>query len=86
LKPQKKQDVTFLVAKDHTSMMRVTKFDLTKDPFAATMSKIDTAGRPTRGAKASKVVVVNFDDFECRIARACTRPYSRKSSRTMATG
>jgi protein-disulfide isomerase len=62
---EKKQDVTFLVAKDHSSMMRVTKFDLTKDPFAELMSKIDTAGRPTRGAKASKVVVVNFDDFEC---------------------
>jgi len=29
------------------------------------MSKIDTTGRPIRGAKASKVVVVNFDDFEC---------------------
>jgi protein-disulfide isomerase len=29
------------------------------------MSKIDVSGRPTRGAKASKVVVVNFDDFEC---------------------
>jgi protein-disulfide isomerase len=62
---EKKQDVTFLVAKDHSSMMRVTKFDLTKDPFAETMSKIDTTGRPTRGAKASKVVLVNFDDFEC---------------------
>jgi protein-disulfide isomerase len=62
---EKKQDVTFLVAKDHSSMMRVTKFDLTKDPFAETMSKIDTTGRPTRGARASKVVVVNFDDFEC---------------------
>jgi len=62
---EKKQDVTFLVAKDHSSIMRVTKFDLTKDPFAETMSKIDTTGRPTRGAKASKVVVVNFDDFEC---------------------
>src|ERR1700689_3746936 len=62
---EKKQDVTFLVAKDHSSMMRVTKFDLTKDPFAETMSKLDTTGRPTRGAKASKVVVVNFDDFEC---------------------
>jgi protein-disulfide isomerase len=46
-------------------MMRVIKFDLNKDPFAETMSKIDTSGRPTRGAKASKVVVVNFDDFEC---------------------
>jgi protein-disulfide isomerase len=61
----KKQDLTFLVSKDHSSMMRLTKFDLSKDPFAETMSKIDTSGRPTRGAKASKVVVVNFDDFQC---------------------
>jgi len=61
----KKQDLTFLVSKDHSSMMRLIKFDLNKDPFAETMSKIDISGRPTRGAKASKVVVVNFDDFEC---------------------
>ena len=61
----KKQDLTFLVSKDHSSMMRLTKFDLTKDPLAETMSKIDVDGRPTRGAKASKVVVVNFDDLEC---------------------
>jgi protein-disulfide isomerase len=61
----KKQDLTFLVSKDRSSMMRMTKFDLSKDPFADTMSKIDTSGRPSRGAKASKVVVVNFDDFEC---------------------
>lgn len=62
---EKKQDLTFVVSKDHSSMMRLIKFDLSKDPFAQTMSKIDTTGRPTRGAKASKVVVVNFDDFEC---------------------
>jgi protein-disulfide isomerase len=61
----KKQDLTFLVSKDHTSMLRMVKFDLNKDPFAEIMSKIDVSGRPTRGAKASKVVVVNFDDFEC---------------------
>jgi protein-disulfide isomerase len=61
----KKQDLTFVVSKDHSSMMRLTKFDLSKDPYAETMSKIDVAGRPTRGAKSSKVVVVNFDDFEC---------------------
>jgi protein-disulfide isomerase len=62
---EKKQDLTFLISKDRSSMMRMTKFDLTKDPFAQTMSKIDVSGRPTRGVKASKVVVVNFDDFEC---------------------
>jgi len=61
----KKQDLTFLVSKDRSSLMRLTKFDLTKDPFAETMSKIDVSGRPTRGAKASKVVLVNFDDLEC---------------------
>jgi protein-disulfide isomerase len=61
----KKQDLTFLVSKDRASMMRVIKFDLNKDPFAETMSKIDISGRPARGAKASKVVLVNFDDFEC---------------------
>src|SRR5271167_1026868 len=45
---EKKQDLTFLVSKDRSSMMRLTKFDLNKDPFAETMSKIDVNGRPTR--------------------------------------
>ncbi len=62
---EKKQDLRFLVSKDHSEMIRIVKFDLNKDPFAETMSKIDVTGRPTRGAKSSKVVVVNFDDFEC---------------------
>lgn len=62
---ERKQDLNFLISKDHSSLIRMNKFDLNKDPYAATMSKINTAGRPTRGAKASKVVVVNFDDFEC---------------------
>ena len=62
---ERKQDLNFLVSKDHASLIRMNKFDLSKDPYADTMSKIDTTGRPTRGAKASKVVVVNFDDFQC---------------------
>jgi protein-disulfide isomerase len=62
---ERKQDLNFLVSKDHWSLIRMNKFDLSKDPYADTMSKIDTTGRPSRGAKASKVVVVNFDDFQC---------------------
>ena len=46
-------------------MLRVTRFDLTKDPYAELMNKIDVNGRPSRGTKGAKVVVVNFDDFEC---------------------
>jgi len=60
-----KKDYVFLLSRDRNTMLRVTKFDLTKDPFADLMSKIDVAGRPSRGAKSAKVVVVNFDDFEC---------------------
>src|ERR1700736_6242382 len=61
----KKSDYKFLVSKDRNTMLRLVKFDLTKDPFADVMNKIDTAGRPSRGAKSAKVVLVNFDDFEC---------------------
>ncbi len=61
----KKQDYKFLLSKDRNTMLRITKFDLTKDPFAELMGKIDVAGRPWRGAKGAKVVAVNYDDFEC---------------------
>jgi len=61
----KQKDYQFLLSKDRNTMLRLTKFDLTKDPFAELMSKIDITGRPVRGAKSAKVVVVNYDDFEC---------------------
>ena len=61
----KQKDYKFLVSKDRTTMLRVTKFDLTKDPFVELMSKIDVTGRPSRGAKSAKVLLVSFDDFEC---------------------
>ena len=62
---ERKQDLKFVVSKDGSSLVRTIKFDLKKDPYEELMGKIDVNGRPTRGAKASKVVVVNFDDFEC---------------------
>jgi len=61
----KTKDYKFLLSKDRNTMLRLTRFDLTKDPFADVMNKIDVKGRPSRGAKSAKVVVVNFDDFEC---------------------
>jgi protein-disulfide isomerase len=69
----KAKDYKFLLSKDRTTMLRVTKFDLTKDPYEELMSKIDVAGRPSRGAKSSKVTVVNFDDFECPYCAAMHR-------------
>ncbi len=69
----KAKDYKFLLSKDRNTMLRVTKFDLSKDPYQELMSKIDISGRPERGAKGAKVVVVNFDDFECPF---CSRMHS----------
>jgi protein-disulfide isomerase len=62
---EKKQTYDFLLAKDGKTLLRMTKLDLSKDPYAEVMKKIDVSGRPTRGNVKAKVVVVNYDDFEC---------------------
>jgi len=63
--PNKKQDLEFLLSRDHKTLLRMTKMDLTSDPYAEIMKKIDVVGRPTRGNKDAKVRVVSYDDFEC---------------------
>ncbi len=62
---EKTHDYEFLLSKDDKTLIRMTRLDLTKDPYAGVMQKIDTQGRPVRGNKDAKVVVVNYDDFEC---------------------
>jgi protein-disulfide isomerase len=71
--PDKKQEFEFLLARDHKTLVRLTKLDLTSDPYAAIVKKIDVGGRPTRGNKDAKVTVVNYDDFECPF---CARMHS----------
>ncbi|MGH9512721.1 MAG: DsbA family protein [Terriglobales bacterium] len=66
----KSQTYDFLLSKDRKTLIRMTKLDLTKDPYAEVMKKIDIKGRPTRGNKDAKVVVVSYDDLECPF---CTR-------------
>src|ERR1700694_2093460 len=61
----KKQTYDFLLAKDGKTLLRMTKLDLSKDPYAEVMKKIDVGGRPTRGNSKAKVVAINYDDFEC---------------------
>ena len=63
--PGQKKDFEFLLSHDHKTLLRVTRFDLTRDPYTEMMKKIDVSGRPTRGNKDAKVTVVNYDDFEC---------------------
>ena len=61
----KKDDQEFLLSKDNKTLIRMTKLDMTKDPYADVMSKIDVTGRPVRGNKDAKVTIVNYDDFQC---------------------
>ena len=63
--PTQKKTFDFLLSKDGKTLIRMTRLDLTRDPYAEVMKKIDVTGRPTRGNKDAKVVAVNYDDFEC---------------------
>ncbi|HEY4676145.1 MAG TPA: thioredoxin domain-containing protein [Candidatus Angelobacter sp.] len=62
---EKKQEFPFLLAKDQKSIVRVNRIEISADPYADIMKKIDVRGRPVRGAKQSKVVVVAYDDLQC---------------------
>jgi protein-disulfide isomerase len=53
--------VDFLLSEDGTTLARLQKFDLTKDPTAVAQ----LTNRPIRGAETAKVTIVNFDDLEC---------------------
>lgn len=61
----KPRQFEFLVSKDRKTLLRLIKMDLTSDPYTEMMKRIDIAGRPTRGNKDAKVVVIDYDDFEC---------------------
>ncbi len=54
-----------LLSKDGKTLLSMVKMDLTRDPQADVMAKIDLTGRPVRGNKDAKVTVVVYDDFQC---------------------
>jgi protein-disulfide isomerase len=51
----------FLISKDRKTLAHLEKIDISQD----LMSKIDVKGRPVRGNEQAKVVIVNYQDFEC---------------------
>jgi protein-disulfide isomerase len=59
------QTQEFLLSKDGKTLISVRKMDLTRDPQAELMAKIDLRGRPVRGNPDAKVTVVVYDDFQC---------------------
>ncbi|MGH9668503.1 MAG: DsbA family protein [Terriglobales bacterium] len=62
---QRRTNYEFLVSQDEKTLIRYAKIDITKDPYAELMAKIDLRGRPVRGNPNAKVTVVVYDDFQC---------------------
>jgi protein-disulfide isomerase len=60
-----KKSLSFLLAKDASKLLYLTEIDLSEDPYARNMKKIDISGRPFRGAENAAVTVVVYDDFQC---------------------
>ena len=59
------QEYEFLLSKDQKTLVRMTKMDLSRDPYQDIIDKIDVSGRPVRGNPHAKVKLVNFDDLQC---------------------
>jgi protein-disulfide isomerase len=79
---EKKDDQEFLLSKDNKTLIRMTKLDMSKDPYAEVMNKIDITGRPVRGNKDAKVTIVNYDDFQCPF---CARMHETLTTEVLKT-
>lgn len=79
---QRSAPYDFLLSKDGKTLIQITKMDLTADPFAEVMKKIDITGRPVRGNKDAKVTIVVYDDFQCPF---CSRMHAELFQDVMKT-
>ena len=59
--PERSQTLPFLLSKDGKTLVRLSRWDISKDPAEL----VPSADRPFRGNPAAKVVIVNYDDLEC---------------------
>jgi protein-disulfide isomerase len=68
----------FLLSHDGKTLVRFQRMDISSDPYADIMAKIDLSGRASRGAADAKVVIVNYDDLQC--------PYCSQMHKTLFGG
>jgi protein-disulfide isomerase len=59
--PDHSQTIPFLISKDGSTLARLSKWDISKNP----VDMIPSSDRPVRGNPSAKVVIVNYDDLEC---------------------
>lgn len=74
------RDVKFLISEDGKFASFGELEDLSVDPFAAVMKKIDLKRGPSKGPENAKVTIVEWSDFQCPF---CTRGYQTMENQVL---
>ncbi len=63
------QEQVFYISADGKKLVRATVYDVTRNPFEANISKLDTEHQPNLGTPNAPVKIVLFSDFQCGYCR-----------------
>jgi protein-disulfide isomerase len=67
--PENTEKVKMYLTKDGRYLIRGEVNDLTTDPLADTVKKIQTANSPVLGNPNAPITIVEFSDFQCPVCR-----------------
>jgi len=67
--PESTEKIKMYMTKDGRYLIRGEINDLTSDPLADTVKKIQTANSPVLGNPNAPITLVEFSDFECPVCR-----------------
>jgi protein-disulfide isomerase len=67
--PESTEKIKMYMTKDGRYLIRGEINDLTSDPLADTVKKIQTANSPVLGNPSAPITLVEYSDFECPVCR-----------------
>ncbi|MGB7849162.1 MAG: thioredoxin domain-containing protein [Candidatus Acidiferrum sp.] len=67
--PEGSDNVVMYLTSDGRYLLRGEISDLTKDPLAENIAKMQTAGAPVYGDPKAPITIVEYSDFQCPVCR-----------------